>query len=368
MASPDGSFGGPMRVATNLATELRRRGHQVVIVAGQRGYDETPTSLSGVPARLFGVRRVLPISGFAGLASPDMLRWFREASRDFDVMHVHLARDLITLPMARLAIARGLPVVAQTHGMIRPRRDLAARIIDAALTRPVLARADAVTFLTDQEKTDLVGVSRPGVRLSELRNGIVIGPAASETRRSSPEALFLGRLHPRKRAPVFVEAALRLLEDGVDARFAIVGPDEGDLPQVLAAIGRSRHHGAFSVEGALDPDDTGARMARSDVFVLPSVDEPYPMAVLEAMALGLPVVVTDTCGLAGSVSQGAGYVADAGVESLTEAMRRLLTGVDERITLGEKAREIVRRDHDIASVATTLEQMYVHAARGGTAG
>lgn len=173
----------------------------------------------------------------------------------------------------------------------------------------------------------------------------------------------MGRLHPRKRAPAFVAAALRLLDDGVDARFAIVGPDEGDLPEVVAAIEGSRHRGAFSIEGALGPEATGDRMAQSDVFVLPSVDEPYPMAVLEAMALGLPVIVTDTCGLARSVSQGAGLVADPSTESLAEAMRRLLVGVDERITLGRGARDIARRDHDIGSVTTILEEMYTEAAR-----
>lgn len=70
LVSPDGAFGGPVRVALNQATALRELGHDVTLAAGGRGFDEPPTELDGVPVRLFPARTVVPGIGFAGLSSP----------------------------------------------------------------------------------------------------------------------------------------------------------------------------------------------------------------------------------------------------------------------------------------------------------
>jgi hypothetical protein len=103
LVSPNGEYGGPVRVASNQSSALRDAGHSVVLAASQRPHPVTPVEVNGVPVRLFRARLMLPRSGFAGLTAPSMLWRFFRNRQSFDVVHVHVARDLVTLPVALIA-------------------------------------------------------------------------------------------------------------------------------------------------------------------------------------------------------------------------------------------------------------------------
>jgi glycosyltransferase involved in cell wall biosynthesis len=99
------------------------------------------------------------------------------------------------------------------------------------------------------------------------------------------------------------------------------------------------------------------------VYVLPSVDEPYPMSVLEAMSVGLPVVVTDTCGLAPLIAEsGCGIVVGSDdIESLVDAVSTILQTPGLADEMGENARRTVAQRLGMSAVADTLEQNYRRA-------
>lgn len=356
LVSPHGEYGGPVRVALNQLMALRDLGHDVVVAGAARGYDAVPSEVDGIPARLFPARTIIPGIGFAGIGSPGLLRSLRRHVDEFDVVHVHAARDLVTLPAARIAQARGVATVLQTHGMIDETANPLAVPLDAALTRPALAAARAVTHLTERERSSLEAVGRGRARLVELPNGVPAGPLADP---AGPELLYLARLAPRKRPVHFVEAAARLAPEFPTARFSLVGPDEGEGDAVRAAIAASGHADRIRWEGALEPARTGERMRHASGYVLPSVDEPYPMSVLEAMSAGLPVVVTDTCGLAPAVREAdAGFVTDGGLEPLVAAMRRLLGDPADARARGARGRALTRDRFTMPAIAERLVALY----------
>src|SRR5262245_41589219 len=99
-------------------------------MAGWQGTGVPPTEIEGVPVKLFPVRSFVPGFRHAGLYSTSMHRWLRRVAAEFDVVHVHLARDLVPMAAARRLLRRGVPLVAQTHGMVRPDARLIARQID----------------------------------------------------------------------------------------------------------------------------------------------------------------------------------------------------------------------------------------------
>lgn len=363
LVSPNGAYGGPVRVAVNQLVALKAAGHDVTLFTTHRGYENPPSEVQGVPLVSYPARTVIPKVGFAGLTSPALVARLRRDLAEFDVVHVHLARDLVTLPAAWLALRMGIPLVVQTHGMIDHSENLLAAPLDAALTRPVLHGASAVFYLTEKERTDLAEVSRGRARLSHLINGVPVTDVVGARKAEPFEVLFLARLQLRKRAPLFVRAALQLAPEFPNVNFTLVGPDEGDASEVLELLHKAGSPGQVRWEGALTPEQTLGRLARANLYVLPSVNEPFPMSVLEAASVGLPVIITDSCGLAESVAQWkAGAVIDSSMDELVDSIRRFLLAPDEVRACGERAALMVRDNFGMPAIAGQLLAAYRTAA------
>lgn len=364
LVSPFGEYGGPVRVAVNQAQAMLAAGQDVRIVAGSRGYgDGPPGDIEGVPLHAFPARQLIPGVGFAGLASPGVIRWLRNHLAQADVVHIHAARDLITLPAAELARRQGVPYVLQTHGMIDRSSNRLAAPLDRLLTVPVLRGARRICYLTETERDALIEVAGGDLNLDWLPNGVPAAvPANAETvRRDTPsEVLYLARLAPRKRPVEFVNAALRIAADHPGVRFRLVGPDEGEGHHVTAAVDRATAQGVdIGWEGALSPGETLDRMRRATVYVLPAVDEPYPMSVLEAMSIALPVVITESCGLAGFVrSHDAGLVVGLTEKDLAGGLSTLLADPSTASAMGERGRRAVQQELGMSEVASRLADLY----------
>lgn len=362
--SPDGLYGGPTRVALNQSAELISRGHEVTITGAARGYGSLPAQLNGIPAKLFAARSILGRSGFAWTYAPGLTAWLRGNWTGFDTVHVHFARDLVVMPVAAAARRREIPYVLQTHGMVVPTDHPLAPPLDRMWTRSILRDASAVFFLDSSERELLRSVAGPDLRLVELGNGVP-DYAPSRSNRAPgrvPEVLFAARMHARKRPLVFVDMAKELLDSGLDARFTLVGPDEGEGTALRAALDEDPR---ITWEGALSPDAIPARMAGADVYVLPSVREPFPMSVLEAMSVGLPVVVTDDCGLAPIVEQsGCGVVTDPSVRGLVAAVGSILRDRSRARSIGRRGREVVLERFGMRRVGDRLVSTYTDALVG----
>lgn len=356
--TPDGAFGGPTRVALNQTRELRARGHDVTLAGSALGYGRAlPTVVAGVPVKLFHARRAIPASGFAGLTSPGLLRWFRGSAGAADVVHVHVARDLITLPAAAWASLRGIRYVLQPHGMVDAPSNRMASMLDALVTRRVLRRAPLVLCLSDAEERDVVQVAERNLTTAILPNGVPYHAQVSSG--TVLDVLFLARMHPRKRPSTFVAAALSLRAEFPSVHFSLVGPDEGEINGIIRTLAACGSPAGIDWEGALDPGLTMKRMAHSQIYVLPAVNEPFGMTVIEAMSVGKPVIVTTTCALAGLVrATNSGIVVDDTTESLASAIRKLLHDDDLRESMGRNALRAVRETYGMHVVSRRLESIY----------
>jgi glycosyltransferase involved in cell wall biosynthesis len=230
--------------------------------------------------------------------------------------------------------------------------------LDWALTRPALGAASHVAYLTPEERESLSVVSQGRARLAELTNGVPTKEAGGDPGVNS-RVLYLARLAPRKRPRLFAEASAELSDEFPDSEFVLVGPDEGEAAAVEGAIAASGHAGRIRWDGPVSPDDTAEQMRQATVFVLPSVDEPYPMSVLEAMSSALPVVVTTTCGLAPFIAEHhAGIVVDDSREQLVGAIRALLADPVGAKEMGRRGRAAVQSERSMTAVAERLEALY----------
>ena len=360
LLAPDGAYGGPATVALNQAAELAARGHRVTLAAAvPAGY--RPVMPTGVQLRMFGARTLGPGLSMTRLFAPGMLRWLRRSTTDFDVAHIHLGRDFVSAPAARLLQRAGLPLHVQTHGMLNPRAAVPQRAVDAALVLPVLEDAESVFHLDQAELAKLRRVAGEGPHYRELTNGIADAVGLAPSADAAPEVLFLARLHERKRPAVFAEAAVRVARSGRQARFTVIGPDEGEAVRVdeIFAAAPEKARAALRREPAIGPEAVLDRMRQATVYVLPSVHEPLGMSVLEAMSIGLPVVVTQTCGLAPTVAAAnAGLVIGESVDDLVQAIESLLDDPEGAREMGLRGRAAAAEKYGIGAVADRLEAYY----------
>ena len=140
------------------------------------------------------------------------------------------------------------------------------------------------------------------------------------------------------------------------ARLVIVGPDEGMLATIQPML-----DDRIIYTGYLGGSDRLAAFAAADILALPAVGEGLPMVVLEAMAAGLPVIVSPGCNLPEVAQYGAGIQADAALEPLRDALRQLLSDADKRTQMGTAAKALVAERFTWDAVAEQLEQVYVSA-------
>ena len=359
VVTPDGAYGGPVRVAVNLCSGLGAHGWDARLAAGTWGFDKSPSDQDGVPLLLFPARRLLPGSGFAACISPRLLASFKRLAGRADLVHVHLGRDLVTLPFAELCRRTGVPFVVQTHGMVVANDHPLSGVLDRLMTAGVLESARRVLWLTEHERHSMIELFGPGLSMRRVYNGVPL-PVHQADPEHHDEVLYMARLHPRKRPELLVEVAVAVGRDRPGGlRLSVVGPDEGSQRTIREAAALAAPGTQISIEGAIEPARTLERMRGAGLYVLPAVDEPFPMSVLEAMSLGLPVVITDSCGLAPFVRDAsAGVVVDSSHDQLARAVEGLLNDPVGRARAGANARALVERKFALTTVAEDVDAIY----------
>jgi glycosyltransferase involved in cell wall biosynthesis len=189
----------------------------------------------------------------------------------------------------------------------------------------------------------------PEADLSVLGNGVEVPPETA----SGDAVIFVGRLEKQKGVHILVEAMA-----GTDERLLIVG----DGSQRTALEERAAELGVNAeFAGEVSPEDVADHLHYGKVFVLPSIrGEGLPNAMLEAMAVGLPVIVTDTGGVADGVREGeTGYVVPPGdAGALRDRIRTLCSDEALRESMATRARTYVKENHRWSHLVDELENIY----------
>ena len=283
--------------------------------------------------------------------------------RQADVVHLTLAsREGAYQVMAALACRAGRRALVCVHQLAREADDLGpmgrrfrAFALGAAYghaRRHVAVSAEGRRLLPGRAGLD-------AARVVQINNGVDLdrfSPSAGGDRQALRRRLFgadagvvcctVARLSRQKGLDVLIEAAARLRSAGPEPppRFYVIG--DGELRAELDRMVADRDLGSVvRLVGAIPPDEVPGWLAASDVFVLPSYYEGMSFAVMEAMASGLPVVVTRVSGTSQLVPDGdRGRVVPPGdADALAAAVRELAADAGLRARLGAQAAEHVRR-------------------------
>jgi glycosyltransferase involved in cell wall biosynthesis len=244
--------------------------------------------------------------------------------------------------------------------MVAPKSGVVHRVLDTILTKPALKGAREVLSLTPTEDRALKEVAVTSPR--RLKNGVGFVADVPMDRHLSGKpisVLYAARLHARKRPIAFCEAAHALSGKFPEVEWLLAGPDEGEVETVKRFI---RDHGLKNTVrylGALTRDEVQLEMLKSTIYVLPSLDEPFPMSLLEAMRSGAACVLTEKCGLAPMVlKHGAGLVVGNRVQELVQGVSALIEQAEDRARVASAGRRLVRDEFSIAAVVLCLTAVY----------
>lgn len=349
--------GGAERFLVELARRVPRdRFDAKVICLARRGTWVGEVESAGVEVICLDKK-----TGFDPLIVPRLMALFRRERPDLVNTHLWTA-DV----WARLAaILVGVPRIVVTEQNV----DVWKKRLHRAIDRALFLRTDKVICVSDQVRDfyrDVLGV--PERKLVVIPNAISLEPPPRVAARPLREEIGAGpsefiflcaaRLHAQKAHSVLLDAARILIDRGVSP-FRIVLAGEGALRGMLEA--RARELGvADRVQFLGFRSDVRALLPQADAFVLPSHYEGLPLSVLEAMAAGVPVVVTRVGGNPGIVENGRNGImiepGDAGL--LAEAMGRVLSDPALARALGAEGRRRVAEHHDIEKVAARTYALF----------
>lgn len=252
------------------------------------------------------------------------------------------------------------------------RKGMVQRIV-SVLYRFALARAHKVFFQNpDDERLfrqlGILPAAVPSVVVNG--SGVDVGAYAFQSIASgAPTFLMIGRLLGDKGVREYAVAARRIKTSMPSARFQLVGWIDSN-PDAIAQAELD----AWIAEGTLEflgkLDDVRPAMAAAAVYVLPSYREGTPRTVLEAMAMGRPVITTDAPGCRETVIDGDnGFLVPVkSVDALVEAMLKFIEDPMLASRMGKRSREIAEEKYDVHKVnAVMLREMGITPAQEGSA-
>jgi glycosyltransferase involved in cell wall biosynthesis len=303
-------------------------------------------------------------------------RWINCNLPGFDLLYVHGLYRFPQTYASHVARTSGIPYIIRPQGALDPylykqssKSVILKRIYERLFDLPNLRGASAIHYMTEDERVRAryLNVKSPSF---VIPNGLnwdryVNLPARGSFRDDlaiggRPLVLFLGRINFKKGLDILIPAFAKVREVVPDAVLAIVGPDnEGYGVKVLEWVRQRGLETCVRFVGPLSEKSVIQSFVDSDLFVLPSYTENFGMAVVEALACGAPVVISDQVNIHGEVAAaGVGLVTRCDAGEVAEALCTLLADPARRIAMGAAGRALVQRKWTWDVVASQLMAEY----------
>jgi len=384
--SIDPRSGGPSNALRGLVREQVRRGHRVTVVATTAQSAEPWAPEAEFVARMRGDLGFRDVELLLGRAwgrhrpwsrfsyCPQVVRLLGERlanpSNRPEVIHIHGQFSHLTIRAAQLARRWHVPYI------IRPAGSFDEACLAKGMThwkrlflllfhRRDLKRAAAVHATSHAEAASIERLV-PGCRVAVVPHGVALPsdlPGSERLFARYPQlrgkrvVLFMSRLHEKKRPQWVLEACHRLRTEIPDLALVLAGPDAGMGEELRRQSEQAGLDGATVFPDFLQGPDKAEAFGLAHVFCLPSQDENFGVVIVEAMAHGVPVVVTP--GVASHVyvdEARCGFTVEDSVEGVAEGIRRVL--LSDRKELGRRGREYVEKHLTWQAVAEKVDELY----------
>ena len=364
-------IGGTERQAHKLGKMLAEKGVEVRLVTGW-WFRSTPQGeiIDGISVfrnqtlwEFFGIRGLRKFGGYLYILSLFWHLWRRQA--DYDLIHVHgLNYHTFAAVLAgRWCNRKTLTKLANSGAAsdinkMRQNRQLAL----AQYMLPTALKCDRFVALNTQVVRELTRAGVPAQKIIELANGVEIDEIKAKTDYAlhhPARLIYVGRLHQQKGLNILMVAFQKLLQQQPQRQLCLQlvgdGPFRAELERLTDRLVLTQH-----VEFVGETDQVFQYLRMADIFVLPSNVEGLSNALLEAMASGLPVVVSNIPGNAEVVTDGKNGLLFAPGEpnALAQCLHGLVEQPNLRARLGTTARQVVKDKYSLTAIADRYIALY----------
>lgn len=369
-------LGGPTQAVINFVYYLQQKGIDAeVATTNDNGQEvlniplEQKISYQGIPVLLFP--RSARFKEF--IPSISLTRWLLKNIDNYDIVHTHYLFSYAPTVAAYIAQQKSIPYVVSTIGQLTPwalaQGHFKKRLYSNVIERRNLNRATAIHCTTGGEAQD---VQNFGIATRKLVIPLGVIPLCSvdgasrrlRNRYQIPDhrsiVLYLSRLHYKKRPDLLIEALGNLIQDGQEAHLILAGSGDAEYCKYLGRLVKCRGCEKYTTfAGFVQGENKDLLLQGADIFALPSFSENFGIAVVEAMAAGLPVIITEGVQLAPDVSAArAGLVISSSLDALQAALTQLITDPLQRRSLGQNGRVLAQQRYHWPVIAEQLASSY----------
>ena len=374
--------GGLPRVCREMSTVLSARGIEVIIATSHLGRDRSyeisshMKHLDKAGIRVCSFRKW----GLGKLRiSPGLIRYLWSHAKNFSLIHIHGMWILELTWAAYCAYRQHTPYIIHPHGSLDRWSQAQSRVkkqvsMTCLGTRWMLNNAAAIIYGTidESQEADNLRILAP---VEIIPNGIYFNefvPPRSNTRsvltKIFPDykdtdiiLLWFSRFHYKKGLHLLIEAFAEIAPHFPRARLLAAGlpQDESYLAEQRKKVQCLGLEDRIKITTEYTGEKGKTLLLVADIFIQPSYEEGFSMAILEAMASALPLLITDTCHLPETESKAAGIVVSATSDGLVAGLRELLNLSKSELTnMGQHALKWVQTDYSWNSISEKLIAVY----------
>lgn len=370
--SIDSRSGGPAEAIFPMCRALQKIGIEVQLATTNSGLDakvsDMPVSHRGVSTNFFPAQW-----GDSFKFSRPMSTWLDENVRRFEVVHIHAVFNHACMAAANACRKHGVPYVIRPLGSLDPwsmkQKRFRKQVFWLVSGRSMMQSAAAVHYTTTAEQKAVE-------HSLGLNHGVVVplgidtegenSPGDIRLSSQHPYVLVLSRLHPKKALDVLIDAFLTVAEDPVLTNWRLVLAGDGPSEYVKSLhqkVSAKKGEELVIFNGWLEGAEKKSILSRASLLALPSYQENFGLCVMEALAFGVPVLISPQVNLAEQVrTASAGWITAVTRPALERTLREALGDEHERAKRGQRGK-ILSQSFSWDNVAAQWKALYSSIAR-----
>lgn len=359
------AHGGSARSSYDITKFLSQRNEVVFYTSNYKFSREWAESLPQV--KVYPFTSLLNMNFFV---TPALINKARKEIKHFDLVHLHNYRTYQNIVIAHYARKNHVPYIVQAHGSLPIMMDnrKTKKLFDTYFGLGILQNSAYVIALNRFEASQYVSMGVPRAKIQIIPNSVEcpILPKLGQFKSryglamDSKLVLYLGRIHKIKGLDVLVRAFARVVRNCDNTYLVIVGPDDGYLENVLSLVKLLHLEKNVLVTGPLYGERKLEAYVDSEIYVLPSTYECFPIGLVEACACSIPVIASNVGSVSEIINNGkTGFLVQPGnVEELANRMDSLLSNKKKFVEVGLRASRFVIDNFSNDKIFKKLENLY----------